>query len=1614
MSFSSSMTPEPLLCARFFLCFVTVAIPVAQATPLYWDGTSTTADADGGAGIWIAAAEPANWNSAAMEGSNLPWTEGSEAIFGGSGGVVTVSGSVTAASLAFGSPGYSTSGGTIVLTGTPGIDAGPHSVTIGSVLAGSGPIVKTGSGTLTLAGSNTFSGLFTISSGTVKAGISTPLGAGTGTSNGTVVSSGATLDVNGRSLNNERVTISGTGVGGAGALVNGSSTPSYSSVRYLTLAAPASIGGIGRWDLYGTGALNMSGHVLTKTGPGDFYLSAVSVTNPGNIDVQSGRFWVEGQTSLPLRANALTIRSGATLAQSQNDVSVQHWELAFEDGTTWHSGFRASSWLGEVTLDGATAFDVGPPISNQTTTQRVGGRIGGAGSLTKTGPGALTLAALNTYSGGTTVNEGSLSLSSANTTSGEGTVVGPVTVNDGSLIVAVKGALGSATGSRVTEITLNGGLMHITSSNDHSVPLLRIGAAVLRAGSSSGSPTSTVYYTLRDDAVVQSLPSASGGSILGRLQLGSGNTGKTSVFEIAQGDAADDLRMDAAITEEAPGSGITKCGPGTLVLAAPSLYTGTTTIAEGTLKLAAAATLTDSPIVVQDGGCFATDGAGRTVASLTARAGGSLQLPAVTGGTTYVAGELNLESGSISIRPLLGADTPTGTYDLITADSITGSGIPVLDLSGSFGPTRVTGSVAVNGNKLQLTITGTGAGLQWNNATAGGAATGTWDSLLANFHDGVSNSTFHAFDSVTFGDTVAPGSEKTISLGAHLAPASVAVDNSQGDYRFETTPGTLDGAGSLVKTGSGSLVISGANTYAMSGPIHAGGGIIDFSGKAVSASSLTLDGGAFNNATAFVGSIDLRSGSSNALLTSSSPWTKTTGGTVTLTADNQLNGPGTVAAGNLNVGDPAAPGSTGRLGFHPLAIAAGASVTFARSSNHPIIANALSGSGSLNFVGSGSGGDFSFNSPNVGFSGSVTAMNARVKIEPGGGVGNCPISLLGKSGLLVTDTLAANPVTITNSDGYWGNSVYDGDLVLWNAELAGPVTLAGNKNYVVRATGNANEVSNNTISGAIGETGGPSGLSIYRGSGNVTLTLAGANTYTGPTYVSGTSSVTKLTGSLAGSAVTVGALSSFGGNGVIGTGGSLTFGTSSTLVADMSNSALTVNGDVNLGSSTKVRLEVVTSPVSGPIPLLHYTGTLTGGPANLAIDYAPNFRQAVFSFTPGLITVDIGSKPLVWRSGTTWQSGGTTMCWGTTESGSPTEFFYNGDSVLFDDSGNPVYYIGGPGGSYEAHPSAMEVNNSTKDYRIGTPIGGPCQVTKNGSGSLRLSGLYSTYTGGTVVNAGRLEAHSGGVKPPLTPLGTGPVSIAAGATLAGEATISGAVTIHGTVTPNESDDYPLGTLITGHTVLSGTYLCQLRQNGCDRLEVMGDLNLTGSTLTLQKEFSGTSSPASFVIASYTGSLSGSFATVNGLPTDHVLRYDSSAKQILVERIDLEAWTAGFPGLGDASAAGDPDGDGVPNLLEFIFSGHPGQGDTSILPQCSLDDWYYFFHYQRSDASYHHTVQTVQWTTDLENWTDIPIGNSNTGTVMIGTNGDEPDDITVRIAREEVERTIFMRLKAAEK
>jgi len=139
-----------------------LAVPKAHAQQ-YWDGTSTSGDADGGTGDWKAS--PTNWDSAATGGTDQVWMDG-EAVFGGTAGTVTVVGTQTTSGITFETSGYTATGDALSLGGAT-VDVGAGTATISSILTGSG-LTKAGTGTLTLSGTNTYTGDTIITGGTLS------------------------------------------------------------------------------------------------------------------------------------------------------------------------------------------------------------------------------------------------------------------------------------------------------------------------------------------------------------------------------------------------------------------------------------------------------------------------------------------------------------------------------------------------------------------------------------------------------------------------------------------------------------------------------------------------------------------------------------------------------------------------------------------------------------------------------------------------------------------------------------------------------------------------------------------------------------------------------------------------------------------------------------------------------------------------------------------------------------------------------------------------------------------------------------------------------------------------------------------------------------------------------------------------------------------------------------------------------------------------------------------------------------------------------------------------------------------------------------------------------
>ncbi len=277
-------------------------------------------------------------------------------------------------------------------------------------------------------------------------------------------------------------------------------------------------------------------------------------------------------------------------------------------------------------------------------------------------------------------------------------------------------------------------------------------------------------------------------------------------------------------------------------------------------------------------------------------------------------------------------------------------------------------------------------------------------------------------------------------------------------------------------------------------------------------------------------------------------------------------------------------------------------------------------------------------------------------------------------------------------------------------------------------------------------------------------------------------------------------------------------------------------------------------------------------------------------------------------------------------------------------------------------------------------------ITKAGPGVMVMQGTQ-TYTSSTNVNGGTLLVSGS--------LATTPVTVAATATLGGTGSIAGPVTIQagGTIAPGAS----AGSLDVGTTNLAGSYACEIDGAASDSIDVTGDLVLTGATLALSVLGGGATQPT-YVIATYTGTLTGTFGTVTGLPAGYTVQYKTATKQVVVttEALPYDAWEA-LNGISGAGALVDSDDDGIANGIEFVIGGDPsgpGSNSSTLLPTITTDATYLTFVYRRTDESAGDDP-LVEYSTSLAAWTEAEAG---VGGVIIN---DTNDGFGIGIDRVEV-------------
>ncbi len=380
---------------------------------------------------------------------------------GYTGGVTVNGGTVTFGANNSISGGLTIAGGATVQVGTNGgtgnlpsgnvADAGSlvfdrgANLSVANVISGTGSLTKIDTNLLALNGANlTFTGAVSVVAGTLQAGSASAMGTADGN---TTIGSGATLDVNAQTLNTEPVIVSGTGIGGNGAIINSSTTAAETAMGNVTLAGDTTFGGVGRWDIRGgTATLSTSGNPYTLNKVGTNYIAIVSVSVDGalgDINVLSGLLSFEsGTTGMGDSSHTLTVSSGATLQLYGTTATFVKQLVLNGNGaaTTLNCGNgNGNIFAGPITLNGNCIFGTASG-----TALVLSGGMTGNGSFIQTGVGTNTIGGSASYTGGTTVSNGTLLV--------DGALSGSVTVKP----AAVFGGTGTASG---TVTALAGGII---------------------------------------------------------------------------------------------------------------------------------------------------------------------------------------------------------------------------------------------------------------------------------------------------------------------------------------------------------------------------------------------------------------------------------------------------------------------------------------------------------------------------------------------------------------------------------------------------------------------------------------------------------------------------------------------------------------------------------------------------------------------------------------------------------------------------------------------------------------------------------------------------------------------------------------------------------------------------------------------------------------------------------------------------------------------------------------------------------------------------------------------------------------------------------------------------
>jgi len=789
-----------------------------------------------------------------------------------------------------------------------------QSTTFSGVLQGAfnNNLTKVGTGTLTLAGNNTYLGTTTVSAGRLVLGgtnlstITVAAGAnfgGEGSTQGNLTFAGTT-----HNLEIDAATSAALGTTGGGSLnvaalnvggfiINIVGSPTGAApVKVLTYGTGGFIGDVNRFTL-GT-------HTASLRGAGSFsnngieaividlgYVSNTWVggdgANPTFWDIGTTANWTNPKDTLFQNGDDVIFTDGALNLTPvlQSNVTVGTATFSNTTGTDYSLSSAA----------GQTLTVAGGIVANGSGNVTISSHITGAGTLTRSGSGTLTLSGANSFTGATTITGGTLVLSSE-----AGLGPAPALFTAG-------------------QFTLDGATATLSAAASFSIDDVTRGITLGAGGGSFGA----------DPAVTLTIANVIGGSGAlrkvgaGTLVLTASNTftGLTTV-------SGDILELNSAGGNAIAGDGVA----------------GTTDVqvnTGATLRLGAADQIADNGSVFLNGGTWNLNGFSETIRNLTATvattvpslalgSGNVLTLNRVdwdntgtstnsslTGGTLrFVADgatqpifETNYVGGvNISSTVQIDAASLTfraNTFGTTVSGQVTGTGMLIYDHTGGAGGlnltngtnnysggTRWTSGSGVNGAWNIFTVTASGA-LGSGEVTLQGGNQSTWTAAFVG--------TPSAFN---FNGVTSHTNEFRLTGSATVSVGTPVGDTATGDRV------TLSGDFNL---GAQTLFVRGRGTGIISGVISGTGGVT----KIDNHSTWTLSGANTYSGTTTV--------SAGALQVGHAGLGQTGTGNVTVQSAASLLGTGVVQGSNftaetgsiLHAGDTTASSSFGTLNFTP-------------------------------------------------------------------------------------------------------------------------------------------------------------------------------------------------------------------------------------------------------------------------------------------------------------------------------------------------------------------------------------------------------------------------------------------------------------------------------------------------------------------------------------------------------------------------------------------------------------------------------------------------------------------------------------------------------------------------